>query len=29
MSSWGDEINTAMHPGVRDALLSGDVDLLL
>ncbi len=29
MSSWGDEIETAVHPGVWDALLSGDVDLLL
>ena len=29
VSSWGDEIKTAVHPGVRDALLSGDVDLLL
>lgn len=29
MSSWGDEIETAVHPGVRDALLPGDVDLLL
>lgn len=28
MSSWGDEVETAVHPGVRDTLLSGDVDLL-
>lgn len=29
VSSRRDEIETAVHPGVRDALLSGDVDLLL
>lgn len=29
MSGWGDKIETAVHPGVRDSLLSGDVDLLL
>lgn len=29
MSSWGDEIEAAVNPGVRDPLLSGDVDLLL
>lgn len=29
VSSWGDEVDAAVHPGVRDALLSGDIDLLL
>lgn len=29
MPSWRDEIEAAVNPGVRDALLSGDVDLLL
>ena len=29
MSSWRDEIETAVHSGVRDALLPGDVHLLL
>lgn len=29
MSGWGDEVDTAVHSGVRDPLLSGDVDLLL
>lgn len=29
VSCWGDEIDAAVHSGVRDALLSGDVDLLL
>lgn len=29
MSIWGDEIQAAVHPGVRDALLPSDVDLLL
>lgn len=29
MSSWGDEIEAAVNPGVRDPLLPGDVDLLL
>lgn len=29
VSSWGDEIEAAVDPGVGDALLSGDVDLLL
>lgn len=29
VSSWGDEIEAAVNPGVRDPLLSGDVDLLL
>lgn len=28
MSSWGDKIETAVHPGVRDTLLPGDIDLL-
>lgn len=27
MSSRGDEVEAAVHPGVRNALLSGDVDL--
>lgn len=29
MSSWGDEIEAAVNPGVGDPLLSSDVDLLL
>lgn len=29
MSGWGDEIEAAVHPGVWNALLSGNVDLLL
>lgn len=29
VSSWGDEVNTAVHPGVRDTLLSSDIDFLL
>jgi len=29
VSSRGDEIYAAVHPGVGDALLPGDVDLLL
>lgn len=29
VSSGGDEIETAVHSGVRYTLLSGDVDLLL
>jgi len=29
VSSWGNKIETAVHPGVRNAPLSGDVDLLL
>lgn len=29
MASGGDEIEAAVNPGVRDALLPGDVDLLL
>lgn len=28
MSSWGDKVETAVHPGVRDPLLPGDIDLL-
>lgn len=27
VSSGGDEIEAAVHPGVRDALLSGDIHL--
>lgn len=29
VSCWGDEVEAAVHPGVRDTLLSGYVDLLL
>lgn len=29
VSSWGDKIETAVHPGIGDSLLSSYVDLLL